>query len=143
MKINLNVSKDGINEEQFKDVEFSNLDNKSDEVVKKEVEQYCHSALESLITKDILEMKVQVPHLPLATLIRTYFEAIQAKYPDIAERVHKLMYDPCGSVVVLIDDLIGVLQSIKPILRKFNQGDYDNLRAIVFENCQLDDPNSI
>ena len=117
MKINLKISQDGMNYESFQNVEFPKLDNKSEDVVKNEVESYCHSALGSMITKEILEMKVSVNNWHFATLFYAYFEAVKEMYPDIADRVKHLIEDlPSDeSLVILIDDLIGVLQAAKPV----------------------------
>jgi hypothetical protein len=143
MKINLKISQDGMNYESFHGVEFPKLDNKSEDAVKSEVESYCNSALGSMITKEILEMKVRIQLPIFSEFIVPYKTYIIEKYPnlDIMGRVDELIKTSTSDI--LIDDLIGVLQAIKPVLNPFDVNTYNIFKAIVFEHCQLDDPNSI
>lgn len=130
-----------MNYEDFEGVEFPKLDNKSEESVKNDVESYCESALGSMITKEILEMKVKINLPVFANLVHPYKSYILEKYPDIMIRVDELINGQ--QTEILIDDLIGVLQSIKPVLNPFDENAYKIFKSIVFEHCELDNPNSI
>ena len=145
MKINLSISKDGVNGEAFPQVNFTALDDKSVEKVEQEVGTYCKSALSSIVTQDILEMKVDVPPLPLKVLVGTYFELVKKSiYPDVADRLQHIITPALTtSVKVLIDDLIWLLLCIKGEISADDIGHYNTLRSIVFEHCQLENPNSI
>lgn len=144
MKINLNISNDGINEERFEGVEFPHLDDKSDDEVKHEVESYCKSALGSIITKEILEMKIQAPQAPIKAILGTYWDLIHKNHPDVACRLQNAINPSLEeNIVVLIDDVIFLLQDVKEQVSGAWLKDYDILRSIVFEHCQLDNQNSI
>ena len=132
MKTKLTVSKDGINEEVFENVEgFKN---------EEEIENYAKSAV-SNIAEIMLTMRIKVPKKPLVIILENYGQYCDPRWEKDIINLNDDMLKNKNSY--LIDDIIVLLRGAKNKLDKKHFNDYNVLKSIVLENCQMEDPNVI
>lgn len=146
MKTNISVSKDGINLDEFKDVEFLELDSFSQKDQKKFVENYATSALTKL-AEVMINLKIKVSISEVRVIYDIYRANITdyclSAYRDRTEAIFDIERElSLNQNSMKIDNIIAILRGTKPFLRKEHKSQYLYLKNLVLKNCQLDD-NSV
>lgn len=129
MNKKISISRDGLNYEK-----------KNINLLEDSIEDYANTQLNS-IAELMLNLRVKFPLNHLVTIYNEYNKFSRDKWKNDMINLKKDIDNQNNNVK--IDDVIALLLGAKKHVLPQHKSSYLALRAVVFEHCRLEDPNTI
>lgn len=132
METKLTISKDGINQETFENLNCFQNDS--------QIKDYSKSVL-STIPDSILNMKIKAPRESISVILYRYGAYCRSEWRDSIARLHENINSQAEEY--LIDDVIALLRDAKYRIEDRYINHYNVLKNIVLEHCDMESPNML